>query len=159
MKSLQELVTLNNPEFCLQFYDYLIEKINAKQPLHEFEEVSYLLLTMKLDIEMEGFIDLFYQLYSLRECRIVEENLRKFGFNRLADLFVEAKNLYIGGKSDITEEEYRDIDPFDNEDSLRSLDEIGEQIMAEGSGIYLIGERVCEYARANTIRIVQEQSA
>ncbi len=104
---------------------------------------------MRLDIEMEGFVDLFYQLYSLRECSIIETHLRAFGLHQLAALFAEAKQLYTGGKLDITDEEYSAIDPFGMDERWQRFDAIGEQILAEDSELYKLEEYVCAYVKAH----------
>ncbi|MDP9315981.1 MAG: DMP19 family protein [Chloroflexota bacterium] len=146
---ISEILTLDCADFIVQFYNYLTDKQRVHQPLTEIEEVAYLLLTMRLDIEMEGFVDLFYQLYSLRECSIVETHLRAFGLHQLAALFAEAKQLYTGGKLDITDEEYSAIDPFGTDERWQRFDAIGELILAEDSELYKLEEYVCAYVKAH----------
>jgi hypothetical protein len=145
---LSEILQLEGGEFGVAFYDYLVARKNSAEPLGPVEEEAWLLLTMLLDIEMEGFVDLFYQLYSLRECSIVQAGLQKLGLHRLARLFGEAFSIYIDGNADITEEQYRQID-WENGGRWPRFDAIGEEILAEGSEIYLIGDRVEQYVKAH----------
>jgi hypothetical protein len=150
-KPLNEIINIAKcNELVSEFYSYLIEKKNSKQELNDIEEVVYLLVSMLLDIEMEGFVDLFHQLYSLKDCLVVEDNLRQFGLHKLADLFSEAKLIYINGKLDITQEEYKQINPFIlDEIHGRRFDEIGDLILAEDSEIYKIGDCICEFIKSN----------
>jgi hypothetical protein len=117
--------------------------------LQPIEEEVYLVLSMLLDIEMEGFVDLFHQLYSWHECSVVEATLRKIDLHNLADLFTEAKLIFSNGKRNLTEEEYQAIDPFGNDERWQRFDTIGKQMLVEGSEIYLIGERICSYVQAH----------
>jgi len=152
VKSLNEILNIAEcNELVSGFYSYLVEKKNSKRELNNVEEVVYLLVSMLLDIEMEGFVDLFHQQYSLRECLIVEQNLRQFGLHKLADLFSEGKSIYIKNKLDITQEEYENIDlsVFD-EAQNRRLDEIGEIVLAKDSEIYHLGDYVCQFIKTNS---------
>jgi len=151
VKPLNEILNITDcNKLVSEFYAYLVEKKNKNHKLNEIEEVTYLLVSMLLDIEMEGFVDLFHQLYSLRECLVVEQNLRQFGLNKLADLFSEGKSIYINSKFDITPEEYEQIDlsMFDETQTHR-LDEIGEMILAKESEIYEIGDQICQFIKNN----------
>jgi hypothetical protein len=146
-QQLDEILTLDGGPFGVAFYDYLVAKKNGGASLHPAEEEAWLLLTMPLDIYMEGFVDLFYQLYSLRDCAIVEACLKKLDLHRLAALFAEAKALYTDGRTDLTEEEYHQIDPFGEDDRWQRFDEIAQDVLAAGSELYLIGERVELYIK------------
>jgi len=139
-------------DFCADLFGYLVDKRASGQSLSQVEQVAYSLLDMGPTIQMDGFVDLFYQAYSLRECAIVEEYLRRLGLSKLADLFAEAKSLYVQGRSDITEEAYREIDPFamTGEEGAR-FDELGEMATADGSELWLIPDRVFEYVKANSV--------
>ena len=110
---------------------------------------TWLLLNMQLDIEMEGFVDLFYQFYSLKDCAVVEASLEKLGLHQLASQFAEAKNIYVEDRSDITEEEYRQVDWTKKNERWSRFDAIGEEILANGSELYLIGDRIEAYVKAN----------
>jgi len=156
-KPLNEILNIAEcNELVSEFYSYLIEKKNSKQELNDVEDVVYLLVNLLLDIEMEGFVDLFHQQYSLRECLIVEQNLRQFGFYTLADLFSEGKSIYIKSKFDITQEEYRQIDlsTLDETQNYR-LNEIGKIILAKDSEIYHLGDYICQFIKTN-ITILQK---
>jgi len=103
---LAEILALDGAEFGPAFYDYLTHKKNGGEPLDAIEDEAWLLLSMLLDIELEGLIDLFYQFYSLRDCDIVEAGLKKLG---LHDIGRRCQAVYTGGRTDITEEEYRGL--------------------------------------------------
>lgn len=139
-------------QLCSELYSYFIEKRGS---LNELEEEAYLLLGMLPDIEMEGFADLFYQRYSLRECAIVENSLRKLGLGKLAGLFGEAKSIYLRGRIDITQEEYEQLAPFMLDEMQGSrFDAIGDLFVAHDSEIYLIPERLCQYLKAHAEKLI-----
>jgi hypothetical protein len=152
---LADILKLESADFGVPFYGYLVDRKNSGEPLHPVEEEAWLVLTMQLDIEMEGFVDLFYQLYSLRECDIVEATLRKIGLHRLAELFVEAKKLYVGGRTDISQSEYDAIDPWvdtlGKNDGWKEFEAIDREIMAEGSEIYLVWPRMEKYVKQSLL--------
>ena len=153
IKSLNEILSITDcNKLVADFYGYLLEKKNSNRKLNDVEEVVYLLVSMLPDIEMEGFIDLFHQLYSLRECLVIEQNLRQFGLHKLADLFSEGKALYIKSRIDITQEEYEEIDisAFDETQNSR-FNEIGDLILAKDSEIYQLGEYICQFIKSNSV--------
>jgi hypothetical protein len=156
VKPLAEILTNDNCDWlCGELYGFIIQKKIDCQPLHPVETVIYLMMVMRDDMAMEGFIDLFHQLYSLEECRIVEDKLREFGLYRLADLFAEAKHLFIEGRTEITQSEYEEIDPFQYDDSWRErFDAIGDQVIAPDSEIYQLAEPLCRYVRANAAELL-----
>jgi hypothetical protein len=149
-RRLSEILSLSASEFQLAFYDYLVAKRSRREPLTAVETEGWLLLTMLPHIEMEGFVDLFCQLYTLEECGIVKAALDKLRLRRLASLFAEAFSIYTSGRPDITEEEYRAVDPFGDGPEWRRFDQIDTEILAKGSEIYLIGERVEQYVKARS---------
>ena len=151
-KSLKDILDLNEPlDFCTKFYQYLIDKRINDKPLNEAEEVAFMLLRMESSIYINGFVDLFYQQYSLRECIIVEEFLKNLGLDKLASLFNEAKMIYIRGQEGITEQAYKDINPFEmGEEQGDRFNEIGEIVLAEGSELYLIPGRIYDYIKTNS---------
>jgi hypothetical protein len=161
IKLLNEVFKIDNcDEFVSELYGYLIDKINSHQELNDVEEVAYLLLSMKLDIEMEGFVDLFHQLYSLRECFVVEQSLRKFGLHKLADLFSEAKRIFINGNNNLTQEEYEQIDPFLlGKTQSHRFGEIGDLILAENSEIYKIPDYVCDFIKSKRTILLKEHDS
>ena len=148
-KTITEILALNCPELITELYGFVSEKRRTGQALLAIEEETYLALSMLLDIEMEGFVDLFHQLYTLRETYIVESMLHKLELKRLAELFSEARSIFTDGKVELTEEEYKEINPFGHDVRWQRFDEIGNEILAEGSEIFLMGDRVCTYVRAH----------
>src|SRR5215207_6447461 len=128
-KPLNEILNIAEcNELVSEFYSYLIEKKNSKQELNDVEDVVYLLVNLLLDIEMEGFVD----------------------------LFSEGKSIYIKSKFDITQEEYRQIDlsTLDETPNYR-LNEIGKIILAKDSEIYHLGDYICQFIKTN-ITILQK---
>jgi hypothetical protein len=156
-KSLHEILNITDcNELISGFYSYLVEKKNSNQKLNDVEDVVYLLVSMLLDIEMEGFVDLFHQLYSLQDCIVVEQNLRRFRLHKLANLFNEAKLIYINGNLDITQEEYKEISPvIPDEIQSRRFEEISDLVLAEDSEIYKIGDCVCDFVKSNRIVLLE----
>lgn len=67
----------NVTEFIVQVHKHLSEKKRTGQSLNEDEEIALLLLNMQPNMAINGFCDIFYQEYSLRECDLVEKGLRK----------------------------------------------------------------------------------
>lgn len=159
-KQLNEILETNDCNTMVaEFYFFLVEK-RLKHKLNEVEEVVYLLLNMLPDIEMEGFVDLFHQMYSLNECMIVERSLRQLEFNQLADLFSEAKSIFIRGRVNITQEEYEQIAPFAYEETQtgRRFDEIGELFLAKDSEIYRLGDGLCKFIKANSEFLIKSNA-
>jgi hypothetical protein len=139
---------------CNDYYGYLAKKRTAGESVNEFEEVVYLLVNILLITEMEGFIDLFYQAFSLRQCRVVARSLDELGLDKLAALFTEALNIYLNGRSNISEEEFKAINPFEmRQECGQRFDEISMQILAPDSEIYLLEEPHCQFLRANKERL------
>jgi hypothetical protein len=148
-KTIDEILALDCLDLVNELYEFVSEKRRVGQALLAIEEETYLVLSMLLDIEMEGFVDLFYQFYTLRETYVVEAGLRKLELNRLAELFSEARSIFTNGRIELTEEEYKDIYPFGKDERWQRFDEIGDEILAEESEIYLIGDGVCAYVRVH----------
>ena len=152
VKSLNEILEINDcNELVSEFYFFVSDKKSFKLELNKIEEVAYLLLSMLPSIEMDSILDLFHQLYSLDECVVVEKSLRQFELNKLADLFNEAKSIFINNKSNITQEEYKQIDLGTiNENQDRRLDEISKMILAKDSEIYRLGDCLCKFIKSNS---------
>ena len=145
--ALAKILELEGGDFEAEFFNYLSAKSLAGT-LQPVEEEAWLILSMLPRIEMEGFVDLFYQLYSVRECATVRQALGRMGLNKLKGQFEEAFSIYVSGKLDIAEEEYRSIDPFGSSDNWSRFDAIGVQMLEEGSELYLVGERTEQYVKA-----------
>ena len=143
------MLALDCPDLVYKLIEFVSEKRTAGQHLLPIEEEIYLALSMLLDIEKQGFVDLFYQFYTLRETYVVESFLRKLELHRLAELFSEARSMYTNGRLELTEEEYKEVYPFGNDERWQRFDEIGDEILAEDSEIYLIGDRVCDYVKVH----------
>ena len=148
-KTITEILALGCPDLVNEFYELVSEKRSSGQDLLPIEEEIYLALSMLLDIEKQGFVDLFYQFYTLRETYVVESFLRKLELNRLAELFSEARLIFTNARLGFTEEEYKEIYPFGNDERWQRFAEIGDEILAEESEIYLIGDCVCEYVKVH----------
>src|SRR5689334_6753007 len=138
-RSMREILEIEDcNKLVAEFFFFLEDKKNSRAVFNDLEWSTWLLLNLLPGMEMEGIEDLFHQLYSLEECELVEKYLRQLQLDELADLFGEAKSIYIGHRSQITQAEYRQIDPFALEESqLHRLEEIGKTILKKGSQIYL----------------------
>jgi hypothetical protein len=131
-------------------YDYVLTKVINDEELTDVEEKVYLLVSMLLDSEMEGFVDLFYQFYSLRECAIVEETLRSLGLIKLAKLFRKAKDIYMYANDHISsDDDFHALYLQLTDEQRRQIDEIGDEILAQDSEIYQIGDKLCQYVKDN----------
>lgn len=145
-----EVLMFEGAAFEKALYEHLSNKRESSLALSSVEEEAWLLLVMLPRIEMEGFVDLFYQCYSLKDCAIVQTALRKLELNRLAQGFAEAFSIYSNGNAEITEQEYRLIDPFGNSEHWNRFDQIGEELLAPSSEIYLISERLELYVKGQS---------
>lgn len=136
-------------EFAYELSKFIGHKLHTRKlPLSRTEHSFHLVSDMQSTIEMEGFQDLFYQAYSLSDCVLVENVMREIGADRLADLFAEAKTIYMRRKTDLTEAEYQKLDPFDlPEPDGSRFDEIAELFYASGSQLFELGDRLADFAR------------
>lgn len=136
-------------EFVRTLSQYLEDKkVFRKITLNNIESTFYLLATMQGAIEAEGFADLFYQEYSLNECKLVEKGLVEIGLHGLAGLFVEAFEIYTRHNPQITPEMYETLDPFDlPEKEGQRFDQIADDIYADDSELFMIYSKLANYAR------------
>ena len=114
--------------------------------LSQIEHAFELLSSMGWWIATQGFQDLFFQQYTLSDCALVEHTLREIRAIELADLFGEAKQIYLRHKTDLSEEEFQDLNPFDflEPDGSR-FDEIADIV---SDGVLLeFEEGLAAYAR------------
>ncbi len=150
-KTIGEILSLSDcGELVSEYLSYIAKKQVAREPLNEIEEVVYLLVNILAISEMEGFVDIFYQAYSLRQCRVVSRSLSELGLYKLAGLFTDALDIYLNGLSDISEEEFGAINPFEiGQERFQKFDEISDRILTHDSEIYLLEKPLCEYIRTN----------
>jgi hypothetical protein len=149
-KQFDEIWSISDkPEFAWQLGNFINYKVHGRKvAISRTEHAFDLVLHMQTRIEMEGFFDLYYQAYTLSDCLLVENVLREIGADRLADLFLEAKIIYMQHKIDLTEEEFRKLDSFDlPEPDGSRFSEIEEQVYADDSQLFELGERLADYAR------------
>jgi uncharacterized protein DUF4375 len=145
-----DIWTISNKEdFTYELSKFIGHKRHARKlPLSRIEHAFALLSDMQSWIEMEGFHDLFYQQYTLSDCVLVEGTMREIGADRLADLFEEAKQIYMRRKTNLTEEEFRELAPFDiPEPDGSRFDEIADQFYGSDSQLFELGERLADFAR------------
>lgn len=139
----------DSSEFCLALLRHCADKrYRQRVSLTDLEEMAFLVLNLENDILMEGFVDVFYEQYSLRECPIVEDGLRAFGLPVTADLFAEAFRIYVNGELDISDEAYKAVDPFGDDPRWNRFDEIGDLITAPDSEIRQLPDRLASYIKA-----------
>jgi len=150
IKAFDEIWTIaNKEEFAYELGKFIAHKRHVRKlQLSETEHVFAILSDMQSWIEMEGFHDLFYQAYTLSDCILVEKTMQEIGTARLAKLFAEAKHIYTRHKTDITEEEFRKLEPFDlpKGDGAR-FDEIAEEFYGSDSQLFELGDRLADFAR------------
>ncbi len=145
--NLEDIQSISNcANLCISFSNYVNVKKANHEELDEHEEKFYLLYGMLSEIEMEGFIDLFHQFYSLRECAIVETTLKEFSLDKLANQFLRAKNIYTQNSGKVSEEYFHNLFYQLGEEQRRQIYEIGIEIL-EGSEIYQIENKLCHYIR------------
>ncbi len=125
-----------------------VAKVASNEELSNVEEKVYLLTNMLTYSEMEGFISLFDQFFSLRDCIVVEETLSLIGLIKLADLFRRARDIYMGGiQGSLSEDDFHALYLQLSEERLYKINEIGVEILAEGSEIYQIANKLCPYVK------------
>ena len=150
VKKFEDIWTTLDPEKLVYELDnYLSHKHHVRKlPLSQTERGFLLLASMQSWIEMEGFHDLFYQQYSLSDCVLVERVMREIGVERLADLFTEAKRIYMRHRTNLTEDDFKQLDPFDlPEPDAARFDEIAEAVYASDSELFLLADGLARYAR------------
>jgi hypothetical protein len=166
IRAFDEIWTIaNKEEFAYELGKFIAHKRHARKlPLSETEHVFGILSDMQSWIEMEGFHDLFYQAYNLSDCLLVEKTMRELGTeqlanlfaeakhiylrHKLANLFAEAKHIYLRHKTDITEEEFRKLEPFDlPEGDGARFDEIAKEFYGSDSQLFELGDRLADFAR------------
>jgi hypothetical protein len=133
-------------EFTRALGQYLaVKKFSRREPLSQAETSFLLLARLMPVIESAGLADLFYQEYSLDDCRLVEVGLVQAGLPRLAELFAEARSIYTLHNPLITQAAYEMLEPFDipRKEQPR-FDQIGGILSAEGSEIT---QKLAAYAR------------
>lgn len=148
--SLDEIFAIEEPSTLSEELGYftLYKSSVARQKLTTIEDIFLKLHHMLANIWGDGFCDLFYQQYSLADCCRVEQALRELNCNDLAGLFAEAKSIYLRHKTELTEEEYGELEPFSlsGHDGAR-FDEIAHQFTAAGSEIFELPLHLGPYAR------------
>lgn len=151
---LDDLMLLDEPHFGVEFYEYLIDKMAREDELTPLEREAYLLTTLMVDIEMTGLINVFHQTFSLSDCDVVEAGLKKLGLHQLADQFQLAKSIYLQGRSDVTEKEYRSIDFWGDlsETEQQRFDEINKAVVTGDSGFNSIRECLERYVKSQLRR-------
>jgi len=150
VRKFEDIWTTIEPERLVYELDnYLSHKRHVRKlPLSQAERGFLLLASMQSWIEMEGFQDLFYQQYNLSDCVLVERVMREIGVERLADLFTEAKGIYVRHRTNLTEEEFKKLEPFDlPEADVARFDEIAEAVYASGSELFLLADGLAKYAQ------------
>jgi hypothetical protein len=133
-------------EFAGALGQYLtVKKFSRREPLSPAESVFLLLSRLPPVIESGGLADLFYQQYSLDDCRLVESGLAEAGLPLLADLFTEALSIYTLHNSFITQAAYEVLEPFDiPRKEQHRFDQIGGIFSASSSEII---QKLAAYAR------------
>jgi hypothetical protein len=140
--TLDEIFAIEEPSTLAEALGYFIHYkfCTAQQKLTPTEDLFLKLHYMLTEIWGQGFFDLFYQQYSLSDCTRVEQALRDMGLQDLADLFAEAKAIYLRHVAD----------PFSlgkpGPDGDR-FDEIANQFTATGSEIFHLPLHLGPYAR------------
>jgi hypothetical protein len=149
--NVNQIFEIDSPEnFIINLFHYLTIKSNARKPFTEAERLAFLLLNFEPTIAINGFCDLFHQAYTLKECRIVESGLKMLGLIKLAELFGEAEQIYLRHNLDITDEEYKELEPFGfDETESKRLDEIEKLVWERESELYQIGLKVFLFAKEN----------
>jgi hypothetical protein len=145
----------DDDEFAFHLAHYIFAKsVHRKLPLSTTEQNIWDLEWLYTRICGEGFCDLFYQQYSLCDCARLESFMRELKLAQLADWFSEAKAIYCRHQLDLTEDQYRQLDPFSLSDiDGKRFDEIGELFIGEGSELFDIGWRIRTYANQHRSEI------
>lgn len=149
-KTFTEIWEISDPlKFVHELRQYLTDKkIFRKLELNSTENTFYLLAEMQAVIEAEGFVDLFDQEYSLKDCALVENGLRELGLHKLAGLFSEAKSIYTRHNPEITQNMYENLNPFQlPKKEGKRFDQIADEFYKNGSQLFQIPSKLAIYAR------------
>ncbi|MCX6848223.1 MAG: DUF4375 domain-containing protein [Verrucomicrobia bacterium] len=135
-------------EFAYHLAHYIFAKsIHRKLPLSTTEQNIWDLEWLYTRICGEGFCDLFYQQYSLADCKRLEVFMRDLNLKQLADWFAEAKDIYCRHRTDLAESEYQQLEPFSLSGTEGDrFDELGKLFIGERSELFDIGWRIRAYA-------------
>jgi hypothetical protein len=142
-------------EFAFHLAHYMFAKsVHRQLPLSLTEQNIWDLEWLYIRICGEGFCDLFYQQYSLADCTRLEAFMRELNLHQLADWFAEAKAIYCRRRTGLSEEEYRQLEPFSLSDTEgKRFDEIGELFIGEHSELFDLGWRIRHYANRHRTEI------
>jgi Domain of unknown function (DUF4375) len=148
VKPLEEIWELSQAQdFNYELTRFLWQKQdNQTASLTQTEHAFELLSSMGWQVATQGFQDLFFQQYTLSDCVLVEQTLREIGAIQVAELFGEAKEIYSRHKTDLSEEEFQSLNPFDfSEPDGSRFDEIAN-IITEND-LLEFDESLAAYAR------------
>lgn len=123
----------DNNEFTHELSSYIFDKsINHQKQISMIEQNIWDIAWIPTYIDGGGFCDLFYQKFNLADTVRLEKAMREMGLVRAADLFAEAIKIYCRDNSDITQEQYKNLEPFSLEPKQGELfDKIGKDFMDE----------------------------
>ena len=135
--------------FINELYDYLDEKRNSSAGLSKGERLIDFYYRFMASRDMDGFCDLFYQAFSLEECKDLIQWFSELGLDKAAGYFSEALDIYCRRRV-VTSEEYHQLNPFDLEEAEgRRFDEIGKFFDSEECGLYGCEELIREWMIKN----------
>ncbi len=135
--------------FINELCDYLDKKRNSSAGLSKGERLIDFYYRFMASKDMDGFGDLFYQAFSLEECKDVIRWFSELGLDQAARHFREALDIYCRRRL-VTSEEYNQLDPFDLEEAEgRRFDEIGKFFDSEECGLYGCEELIKEWMSKN----------
>jgi hypothetical protein len=113
-----------------------MEKQNNKFPLTEGEKYIDYYIRFMTDKDTNGFCDLFYQEFSLDECKKIIYWFSCLGLHELSEKFKEALNIYCRNKN-VNSQEFKQLEPFSIEEGQGNLfDEIGRYFDTDDCGLY-----------------------
>lgn len=136
--NIEEIINISDDtEFINQLADYILNKTDNNEGLSKGERFIDLYIRFLAAKDMDGFGDLFYQEYSLKECEDIIYWFNELGLVEASKKFNRALEIYCNGKKDISDEEFKELDPFALEESQgKEFDTIGKFFEDEICGLY-----------------------
>jgi hypothetical protein len=91
------------------------------------ESRNLLIMRIPRHVFFDGFVDLFYQAWTLEKYQIVIAYLAELGCMQEKEWLEEAFDIYVGGNQEISEAAYSDIDWSEDSPRWERFDAIGNE--------------------------------
>jgi hypothetical protein len=148
-KPLNEIWAIEDADtFAGELMRYLLDKQLRGFALSVIEQDVYDICRIDFEACCNSFSSLYYNnVFTLADCRRVAAVMHEMGLHQLESWFTEALLIYCRGRTDLTQAEFDELEPFPlPEEQGRRFDEIARQFLGHDSELYKIAEPVKAYA-------------